>query len=249
MDRPIPFSGEMVRAILDGRKTQTRRVVKTVWDDHFEEPCQNSKGEWFVCDNRPPDILNAYFLHCPYGQPGDRLWVRESWKISSFMEGDPISFQYKDGTIKEENERAGEFGNNYEEWYEKVIIQSSDYLEKIKHPMDDEGIYHWEHGKSPLPWRPSIFMPRWASRILLEVVSVRVERVKDISENDAYSEGIRHIPKFVNNINFASWSDDVCSYNYPTAKEAFHGLWDSINGKKYPWDANPYVWVIEFKVV
>jgi hypothetical protein len=97
-------------------------------------------------------------------------------------------------------------------------------------------------------------MPRWASRINLELVSVRVERVQDISEKDAYREGIEHIPSSdgVNQTNFASIHDEKLHafFNYPTAIEAFRELWDFINANRgYSWDANPWVWVVEFKAV
>jgi hypothetical protein len=216
MDRPILFSGEMVRAILEGRKTQTRRVIKPQpgIGCKLVEFIKNQLEPWWISSDLGHATLFQY--KCPYGVPGDRLWVRETWQAQTI-----------DGL-----------------WWHEV-------------PKDQRLLLNWAwtnpvnpaYDAIPPHWLPSIHMPKIASRITLEIVNVRVERLQDISEDDAYSEGIRHIPKFVNNINFASWSDDVCSYNYPTTKEAFHGLWDSINGKKYPWESNPWVWVVEFKVV
>lgn len=231
-ERPILFSGEMVRAILEGRKTQTRRVIKFPnwacgdWND-FE---LSEKGlPEFCCE----ETRCKAELYCPYGQPSDHLWVRETWKISSFMEGEPVAFQYKsDMSITDENDKSDCVA--YENWYDRMVEKSSDYLYRINHPINNEGVYIWEHGMSPLPWRPSIFMPRWASRITLEIMAIRVERVQDISEEDAIAEGIP----------YSHWVG-VKYHRYQ-----YKLLWDSINAKRgYPWESNPWVWAIEFTVV
>lgn len=182
-ERPILFSGEMVRAILEGRKTMTRRVIKP-------QPA----GEWAAPGKTA----------CPYGQPGDRLWVRETWRKTNWTD-EP----------------------NRGEW--RVFWRATE-----KEDSRNNGL-----------WRPSIHMPRWASRILLEVVSVRVERVQDISEEDARAEGVEwqnERPCWVNYLDREDWS--------PTARDSFRTLWDSINAKRgYGWDANPWVWVVEFKKI
>ena len=182
-ERPILFSGGMVRAILDGSKTQTRRIAK-----EFNE-MPNLDG-----------ILRRFPNQegCPYGTPGDRLWVRETF--AQGVEGCPGGISY----------RADHFD-----------------------PKGD-GPAH------PMKWRPSIFMPRIASRILLEITDVRVQRLQEISEEDARAEGVT---------DFAGrWWDGspvVCGkWNAPS--EAFAALWESINGTG-SWEANPWVWVITFR--
>ena len=138
-ERPILFSGPMVRAILDGRKTMTRRIVKQQADNGgYCQSLDPDKGVWLV--------HNGGSIRCPYGQPGDRLWVRETWSA------------WTGGMTSCGEERAPQI--------------------EYKATSQSEG-----------PWRPSIFMPRWASRILLEITDVRVERLNDISEEDAIAEG------------------------------------------------------------
>lgn len=196
-ERPILFNGEMVRAILDGRKTQTRRVIKA-------QPV----GEWAA----PGRTM------CPYGLRGDHLWVRETW----FELVDPMTSKTYDPPracyrATEENE---------------VIVDDGDGAAVIN-----------KDGTFKSPWSPSIYMPRWASRITLEITNVRVERVQDISEEDAKAEGIIY---------------DPCDHVRRSCEEIgclgpliapFRDFWDSINAKRgYSWDSNPWVWVIEFKV-
>lgn len=219
-DRPIPLVDEMVRAYLAGRKSQTRRVIipQPVGDllawDWIHARCQfNYKNE----------LSREY--KCPYGKPGDRLWVREPWKIASYLEGEPMQFQYRaDGGMAEENSFSD--CTQYEDWYERVSRQSSDYLTKIGWPMDADGVFHWDNGESPLPWRSSRFMPRWASRLTPEILEVRVERVDWINDIDAYAEGM-------------IGGDCVSLYR---------DLWNSLNAKRgYGWETNPWVWVLKLK--
>ena len=208
-ERPIIFSGPMVRAILDGAKTQTRRVVKPqppeyVRMDRGEEEwtCKVLGGyrKWF--DKRWGWSIGADWGEqpwydgptCPYGVPGDRLWVRETF--ADIPATAPGHMHYK------ANATMADLA-----WFA------------------EEG---WK-------WTPSIFMPRWASRITLEITGVRVERVRDISEEDARAEGIPD-----------EYRAGHCIYYRPR----FKTLWDSINAKRgFGWDSNPYVWVVEFKRV
>lgn len=182
-ERPILFSGPMVRAILDGRKTMTRRVIKNAPE----------------LLNRPeimPSLIEAYkaawVKTCPYGQPGDRLWVRETWAAQHEFDGHSPRFV-------------------------KVGAR-----------------FHYrasEQGPSGLLWRPSIHMPRWASRLTLEITAVRVERVQDIGDEDAEREGLQ-------------WC------NAASPRDKFQCLWDSLNAKRgYGWATNPRVRVISFKKV
>ena len=200
-EHPILFSGEMVQAILEGRKTQTRRVIRTVPNDFVPNPHNPyDDGVWHF-DH--PDIMNAEQdervtipIRCPYGVPGDLLWVREAWAT-------PGNYD----SIKPSELAASHFTRD------QIVYRATE-----------------QYGDVYYRWRPSIFMPRWASRITLEVVSVRVERVQDISERDAYAEGIGLDPTL------------------PHPLQWFKELWDSINAKRgYPWQSNPWVWVVEFR--
>ena len=236
IERPVLFNGEMVKAILEDRKTMTRRVMKRSMPGDISE-CRLTKDNILYMEH-----LGGYTTFrpraCPYGTPGDRLWVKETWKIASFMEGDPIEFQYKaDGAIAEENISSDCL--NYEDWYERVCIQSTDYLIKIGWKYKDgEGCFRWENGKSPLPWKPSMFMPHWASRIMLEITNVRLGQVQEISEDDATKEGcVPYVDPFENT-------------KITNARQGFVQLWNFINEKRgFGWEANPWVWVIEFKRV
>ena len=192
-ERPILFNGEMVRAILDGRKTQTRRII-TRWKIRGMD---NGYPEGVVVVNESTHNLETvpwtaetimHYLRCPYGVPGDRLWVRETW-MPETEQGIPTG---------------------------GIIWRASD-----NKPMPD--------GDGPLRWKPSIHMPKSASRITLEVTGMQVEQVQDISEEDAYAEGIDLAPTI------------------PHPLVWFRDLWDSINVKRgFGWDVNPWVWVVTF---
>lgn len=246
-ERPILFSAPMVRAILEGRKTQTRRVVRKQFGPDAEpaEVAATSPEGWQITghsglwwDDAGACIDDA--IRCPYGKPGDRLFVRETWgyrctawhgakpsththTIEYRADGARIDFErelYDDSGLPKQ--RKCQPGEDYQEYYR-------DYLTR-----------YWK------AWRPSIHMPRWASRILLEVTSVRVERINDISAEDAIAEGIHHddtIP--FNGPWYASPSD---SQGCGEPAHAYANLWESINGYG-SWDANPWVWVVEFKRV
>lgn len=213
-ERPVLFSGPMVRAILDGSKTQTRRVVKgpnadivnaydlrgmqgfpdgssrAVFDHHTEEP---------------------FSVVCPYGKPGDRLWVRETWAA-------PHSF---------DTTRPGEIPGIEGDGPRMLHYAATANL-------------GGRIGLGGLLGRPAIFMPRWASRITLEVTSVRVERVRSISEADAKAEGAP-----VENGHHIRGAWFGCG---PSHREGFAQLWQDINGTE-SWAASPWVWVIGFRRV
>lgn len=238
-EKPILFSDNMVRAVLNGRKTQTRRVIRLHPRSHiYDGKVENSDAIFRITSEDKVSgkckMIDNYRIPCPHGGIGDRLWVRETWKISSHMEGEPVEFQYRsDGTILEEN---SDFTDclKYEDWYDKMCERSTHELEQLGLEPDEWGMYYWKRGESPLKWIPSIFMPRWASRINLEITNIRVERVQEISIDDIYAEGCKSI----------SCSDEDASELY----EWFSELWNSINKKRgYGWDDNPWVWVIEFK--
>jgi hypothetical protein len=216
-ERPILFIGPMVRAILDGRKTQTRRVVKL--DNAYHEcghheilEFREQNGKWFGLY----EYNTVASLVCPYGQPGDRLWVRETYRKTC----DNKSF----GCVQYKSDESIRF----------MICDQNGEGDPIGTKPHKEPFQRVDK-KGP-PWIPSIHMPRWASRITLEITGVRVERLQDISPTDACKEGIFE-------------DGNYCSeppLPYPVA--TFKKLWNSINCPD-SWDANPWVWVIEFKRV
>ena len=216
-ERPILFSAPMVRALLNCTKSQTRRVVKgnparVQWNSIVVD----SYGGWCDEHGRP--------VPCPYGEPGDRLWVRETHFINDFR-----------GAKVPEAERADC----------EILYRATDE-KMIANFEDDEG----------LVWKPSIHMPRWASRILLEITDIRVERLQDISESDGIAEGIYSENVIVGaNCNGGMHSEEhadryffcgCVDEGYESACDAYAALWESINGTG-SWAANPWVWVVEFK--
>jgi hypothetical protein len=212
---PILMRGDMVRATLDDRKTKTRRVVKPNIIPIVEE-CFRVNGKW--CNYTFGYDLGGL---CPYGRPGDRLWVRETWATAKSL--NHVNASHLAG------------GAPIEYRADQCLTISGGMLP--------------DRGK----WRPSIFMPRWISRITLEVVSVMVQRLKDISADDAISEGIR-IEKGGGLIEGEDCYMMTTNTGYMrgpgAAIAAFWNLWDSINSERgYGWDVNPWVWVIEFKRV
>mgnify|MGYP001579326344 CR=1 FL=1 len=172
-ERPILFSAEMVKAILEGKKTQTRRVIR-------------NPGRY--------DNIRGCDFCCPFGQVGDLLWCRETWNLIETLDGRPV----------------------------KVVYRASPetYTEYLS-----------------IHWRPSIFMPRWASRILLEITSIKVKRLQEITPSDIEAEGHRPF----------AYPDSIQELSSAWAYSWYRNLWDSLNGKKYPWASNPWVWCISFK--
>jgi hypothetical protein len=211
-EHPILFSGEMVRAILEGRKTQTRRVAN-VNAVEYEITGQCEDPNYWWCERKPnPYDNDPVIIKCPYGVPGDRLWVRESFRVwdsndgQCFIEG-PIKIKRPEWTVEYDATAPG---------------------------------YHREP-----PYRPSIHMPRWASRITLEITEVRAERLQDITPKDAAAEG-SPVPTDED----GSYYVDLCGPcpDEHVAVAAFGALWDSINKKRgYGWETNPFVWALTFK--
>ena len=175
-ERPIIFTGDSVRAIENDLKTQTRRVIPDDW--------------WRCLDPEDAGDRASALPQCPYGVAGDRLWVRETWRVPGDVGNDRASTSRCTGP--------------------KDVQFKADGIEAPE-------------------WRPSMYMPRWASRLTLEIVSVRVERLQEIDRHDAIREGV-----------------DPRDTPNPVAR--FCKSWDSINAKRgYPWSSNPWVWVITFK--
>lgn len=245
-DRPILFSGPMVRGILDGRKNQTRRVVKGEALDWLDDAKFSPK---FVAD--PNNSL------CPYGYAGDRLWVREAWRVYNFPCDDAWTYQYKaDGKVLSErdlNSGPGFDESKHEKWQMRLAEQSwaeCEHSPLVQHICDDSARFLGP--ERPMRWRPSIHMPRWASRLTLEVERLRIERLQSITVEDVCAEGLdfdgEHEEVFSHwqSLAAAAPPDDL-PVSGPLKPEigTFKTLWDSINGKKHPWESNPWVWVIE----
>ena len=218
--RPILFSGPMVRAILDGRETMTRRVVKPQPTEHITGGTFDWKGSLPQVNMPIESILDA----CPYGQPGDRLWVREEHYAYGRWGRDGFT---KKGNPKWRFQRAAGIGIRFDA-PEEGFLKSRDK----EHP-----------GRGRWYQRRARFMPKSATRIWLEMTGVRVERLHEISEADALSEGAV-FAWFENHREFYS----VASYETTRNKRCFEELWDKINGRE-SWDANPWVWVVEFRRV
>jgi hypothetical protein len=192
-ERPILFSTEMVSAIFEGRKTQTRRVVKQFLPIRLDKEGNYAHTDKFV------GTYQAAMNKCPYGQVGDRLWVRETF---------------------------AEITGGHGWWYKS----ESSHLLKLK-------------------WKPSIFMPREASRITLEITGIRIEKLNGITELDAISEGVDRIKPVGDYMFFDYQATEKESPSwFDNAFESFRSLWYKINGRQ-SWESNPYVWVITFKVL
>lgn len=195
--RPILFSVPMVRAILEGRKTQTRRVIKPQPDaDGLAHPV----GADFWNDTSEREY------RCLYGKPGDQLWLRETWQ----------SFEMPDGR--------------------KIVAwKASCELDELNYVADDGSVSLIKIGK----WSPSIHMPRWASRITLEITGVRVERLQEISEEDVWAEGVPLQVADAGNSGFCGVPMEP--------RTAFANFWDYLAKPGAMWSDDPWVWVIEFK--
>ncbi len=203
-ERPIPFSAPMVRAILDGTKTQTRRAL------HPDLFISSSGAIVRMKAAAVAGVTGIAEAHCPYGQLGDRLWVREAW-------------------------RAGRF-------YDQLAPSQLPRASGIRFEADKES---WTAAdqKRVGKLRPGMFMPRWASRITLEVTGVRVERLQDISEADAKAEGASFHDG--HGVGHSGWRHDYGDV-HASARSAYARLWEDINGPG-SWAANPWVWVVEFR--
>lgn len=223
-EHPLPFTAEMVRAERAGLKTQTRRVIRPqpeiVHGDHVRWPKHGHSG--------PDHYLRgiAAQMWCPYGRVGDRLWVREAFRFLDYFDKDSPA------TVGDRCISAGYrlpwAPTHYEADGERV-----NWMHTSTPP----------HNAPPTPGRlrPPMFMPRWASRRQLEITNVHVQRVQEISEDDAGAEGA-YPPT-------AGTDDDGAHFDGGTFHDGFRTLWDSINAKRAPWASNPWVWAITFRRV
>ncbi|HBW3593479.1 TPA: hypothetical protein MEZ67_000768 [Klebsiella pneumoniae] len=229
-ERGMIFNGEMVRAILDGRKTQTRRPIK--WKQtRFTEIGEREDGSNWPWSEDAEHACD--FWHpCPFGAVGDRIWVRETWGVAShaFSDDGLIIDWVPDRPATAIHEMP--FGNGYYSGY-AIYAADGDFTWG-----DDDG---YEDGRSC--WKPSIHMPRAASRILLEITDVRVERLNAINEHDAQAEGVAKLRGGFWKHYQPGWTQHQLS-----ARGSFVTLWKSIYGEE-SWNSSPWVWVIEFKRV
>ncbi|EPW2082229.1 hypothetical protein [Klebsiella pneumoniae] len=235
-ERGMIFNGEMVRAILDGRKTQTRRPVKFPVHD-------KNLGCELAGNELAGELSAGNYLNSAFGKPGDRIWVREAYRL-------PASLDDVSPTGVGEMAVATGYRKPWAPTFYEFTGTFSDGWKGFETPpkVSDAG-----------KLRPSIHMPRWASRILLEITDVRVERLNAISEEDAQREGV-HTEVWdqtvvarnyaVSDEFFQFWSDDMPHYVEMNQlyRSSFRSLWVSIYGAEN-WQANPWVWVIEFKRV
>lgn len=233
-ERPILLNGDMVSAVLNGSKTQTRRIMKV-------QPESNQFGLLRITDSTKRSDIGKYhwaesnatgtharseLFSCPFGAVGDCLWVRETWADVNH-EGCPAVAYRADDEVRDLSEDDGD--------------EADPNLEKYWFANWYPDLISGTEGR----WRPSIHMPRWASRIKLEITGVRVERLNSINEADAATEGVPPAGDLL--------PDYPSTYltpkgDFATAKVAFQRLWESIYGAD-SWQANPWVWVIEFKRV
>lgn len=220
-ERPILFSAPMVRAILEGRKTVTRRPVKVQpfdlsWSRH------NHRIEYTAGRAENGDEVDGFHAYStrsggewsakfPYGQPGDRLWVREAWAADAQLDAIPP----------------------------RELSQG----EPIRYPADGTTRQTGCSMITPGKTRPSIHMPRWTSRILLEITEVRVERLQDITPEQVTAEGVSTRGEAMWG---GQWWVDAPQQAIEDARKDFADLWTSTGGD---WNANPWVWVVEFKRV
>lgn len=274
-EKPILMCGEMVRATLEDRKTQTRRIINFP-DNLFDDVpfCLSSSidedGVMFGDSQNIFECFCKFQIKCPYDV--DRLWVKETWRVGAWAEDQCIAVDYRaDNYARREWLEVPD-----EKQFEKLWQQSTDDAIKAGFKYDAEGNYKWEHGQSPCRWRPSIFMPRWASRINLAVKNIRVERVQDITEEDAKAEGVNG-----GCANCGNQQPCGCKNPEPLYRDSYIWLWNSINAKpkpvyvkqngkrviehyeSFPWEdiqetktyrgkpwhiqGNPWVWVVEFE--
>ena len=206
-ERPILFSEPMVHAILDGRKTQTRRVVRIPSNWHLgKKPESYGPADFAFLDMADPVGTYPTLRTCPYGQPGDLLWVRETWVLGR------ASFENRTDVPLGPPQRGGARS--------PVIYKASPLI-----------------NKEEFRWKPSIYMPRWASRLTLEVTGIRVQRVQEISHEDAVAEGCYRIEPC-----------EAYPHGNAWGRAGYAALWDEINKKRgYGWDKNQWVWVVAFK--
>jgi len=250
-EHPIVFGVAMVRSIMDNLKTHTRRAI------HPQPGARATGGYWITLSSRKSEVGKYQFItdhwkegnnvgepiRSPYGMGGDRLWVKEVWRLQGWDWDDlNVLVEYKDHEKSWHDMSPDEWQS--ERWTDWLITRSERILALPGVTCDEDG-EHCEWPDEIVPWQSPIFMPRWATRLLLDVVSVRVERLQDMTEADAIAEGVR------------SWAGGACfsvvfgdtEFNSPSALACYRWLWDKINGDKpgCRWADNPWVFDVCFR--
>ena len=244
--RPILFNAPMVRAIPSGRKRLTRRIVKPMKNCPLPSGdgwalSMDSHGYGGLWREELGGVSSVPLPRCPYGELGDELWVREAWGFrGTTWHGsgapDEVLIEYlADGT-----RRSIEFPHDT---VKSMKLPEQRRL-RIDESQDDYREYLHQFWKQS---RPSIFMPRWASRITLVVEDVRIERLQDISEDDAIAEGVTKMPNVEVSELSGPFHVEAEVGTWPTARDCYRELWRSINGPD-SWALNPWVWVVKFAV-
>jgi len=233
--RPISFTSHSIYRIQCNAKTQTRRVMYP--QPKVPGPIEaraDKTNSWAAEDG-------CQTWRCPYGMPGDRLYVREMWAM---VEPYPSTVEKYELPLAWHVQKSAAL----QQYWRKRIIYYADY--PAKQPEE------CGRGASDNRWRSPVTMPRWASRLLLEVTDIGVERVQEISAEDAIAEGVEtaeHERQQRGDLSFGplGWINygPPRSYNFETPQGAYASLWDSINGNKNPWAANPWVWRVAFRVL
>lgn len=235
-----------VQGLLDNRKTQTRRVMR------------NAPGG----DPRDDGYDSSILARCPFGQPGDRLWMRETWRVGAWhLEKQAVAVDYLAGpTYRQEWLHVPDAG-----MFARLVRQSLE--DAARAVMATDGPLKWDVGQGPTRWRPSMFMPRWASRALLELVEVRFQPVQAIGFDDCLAEGIISTPFWGGDVDWeAIRADQARPMHVPAdgepegdeinqgwmdyARGVFIKRWDSINaGRGHAWASSPWVWAVSFQVL
>lgn len=238
-ERPILFSGLMVRAILAGRKTVTRRIVSGA---PYGAGCAVYGPECIAGDGSASPACAMFFegstvesrglgvVRCPYGSPGDRLWVRETWRYGDWTEDGLPWIDYAADDHRALCEHVTD------DWTDRVHAAWAELSDPSNTAIDGRA--------ADRRWRPSIFMPRWAARLVLDVVGIRIERLQEITEDDARAEGVNPSDAHIV-IKDGNRQPDM----ERTHRGAFACLWDGINGDRASWESNPWVWRVEFRRV
>lgn len=227
-ERPILFSAPMVRAILAGNKTQTRRAVK----EPINRWLNNANGSHKVMDGQVFNYsFDQHLGDCPYGKPGDRLWVREAFRFAASL--DRLS-------PNDVGEKALDAG--YSTPWAPTQFEADGLRAGAWHGFDTPPTV-----TTPGKLRPGIHMPRWASRTTLEITGVRVERLNAISAGDCWAEGIEECDGSLDEVEICRLAKTM-GRSFEDPQPSYAALWEQINGAG-SWQANPWVWVVEFRVL
>lgn len=277
-ERPILFNGPMVRALREGRKTVTRRTAglakinahPDAWEligpgmdnDFAQFDSLLKPGHFgFRSGGSPFFGLEEKFIEvsCPFGVEGDRLWTRETWRPHAWKDGGPVAIEYAaDNAVRVED---GPDTNEYDSWLDRICAQSSIECERAGLRPDGYGNYSWEQGQNPIKWRPSIHMPRWASRDTMEVISARPERLHAITRTEAVNEGAQvivsatgcppgkvspQLPISPRVDSHPLWSARRSRTEDDWYTGYFALMWEETNGPG-SWAKNPWVWRVAFR--